>query len=468
MQIINVKVLDDLRLWAKRLFDAIPNEGLKHNVLQALPFWLASFITGILAVGYAKIFELAENILSRILAWNSLSIFLLAPSGFLLSWWLVQRFAPYSKGSGIPQVMAAVDLSTPKERYKIKYLLSFRILLIKILSSVVLVVGGGAVGREGPTIQIAGSVFNFVNKHLPKWWPKISNRNMILTGAAAGLSAAFNTPLGGIVFAVEELAKIHISYFKTALFTAVIIAGLTAQWLAGSYLYLGYPNTLGVTSHVFLPVIFIAVLGGLCSSYLSTLMLRITLWRKTLRKTSHEIVFLLVISLLVASLAYFVNREILGSGKPLIDKILFSDHKVEAWYVPLFRMVGPALSFTSGGAGGIFAPALSAGASLGSFFSGIFELQPNETNVVVLAGMVAFLTGITRAPFTSAILVLEMTDRHSLIFYLMLAAMASSLISYVVSRYSLYDRLKHVYLDELEEKTKRRKIDLKDLRKNEG
>ena len=78
------------------------------------------------------------------------------------------------------------------------------------------------------------------------------------------------------------------------------------------------------------------------------------------------------------------------------------------------------------------------------------DLQSNETNVVILAGMVAFLTGITRAPFTSAILVLEMTDRHSLIFYLMLAGMVSSLISLLVSRRSLYDSLKILYLNDLD------------------
>ena len=132
-----------------------------------------------------------------------------------------------------------------------------------------------------------------------------------------------------------------------------------------------------------------------------------------------------------------------------MERTLFTDDKHEEKYMPIFRMIGPALAFTSGGAGGIFAPALSAGASVGSVISGWINLTPNETNVVILGGMVAFLTGITRAPFTSAIIVLEMTDRHSLIFHLMLAGMVSSLISLMVSRRSLYDALKISYLEEL-------------------
>ena len=104
-------------------------------------------------------------------------------------------------------------------------------------------------------------------------------------------------------------------------------------------------------------------------------------------------------------------------------------------------MLGLALAFTSGGAGGIFAPALSTGASIGSVFANVMNLTDNETNVLILAGMVSFLTGITRAPFTSAILVLEMTDRHSLIFHLMLAGMMSSIFSVLISRHSLYEAL---------------------------
>ncbi|MBU4537816.1 MAG: chloride channel protein [Weeksellaceae bacterium] len=438
-----------LRLSIKKSFDNLQNEKLKHNLLQAIPFWIGSLITGVFAVMYAQIFTWGERLMNFIVDWNAWMIFIIAPIGFVLSWWLVKEFAPYAKGSGIPQVMAAVELANPKEHYKIKHLLSVKIIIFKILSSVALVIGGGAVGREGPTIQIAGSVFRKVNELLPDWWPKISKKNMIMTGAAAGLSAAFNTPLGGIVFAVEELSKTHINYFKTALFTAVIIAGLTAQTLAGSYLYLGYPKTADVGLSIMFPVILVSGICGIFASQLSVVMLKITAWKKRLKTDKAHIAFLVLSALIIAALAFFVNREILGSGKEIMERTLFTANKHEEWYIPFFRMIGPALSFTSGGSGGIFAPALSAGASVGSVISGWIHLTPNETNVVILAGMVAFLTGITRAPFTSAIIVLEMTDRHSLIFHLMLAGMVSSLISLMVSRRSLYDSLKISFLKDL-------------------
>lgn len=445
-----LKILILFRQSLKKSFDNIRNEQLKNNLLQAIPFWIGSVITGFFAVLYAQVFAWGENLMNFIFNWHAWMIFIIAPIGFVLSWWLVKEFAPNAKGSGIPQVMAAVELANPKEHTKIRSLLSLKIIIFKIISSVVLVIGGGAVGREGPTIQIAGSVFRKVNEYLPDWWPKISKKNMIMTGAAAGLAAAFNTPLGGIVFAVEELSKTHINYFKTALFTAVIIAGLTAQTLAGSYLYLGYPKTNDVSLMVMFPIMLVAATAGIMASQLSVIMLKINGWKKKTLKTDRaNVAFLVVCALIIASIAYFINREILGSGKEIMERVLFTKDKHEDWYVPILRMLGPALSFTSGGAGGIFAPALTAGASIGSVISGVIHLTPNETNVVILGGMVAFLTGITRAPFTSAIIVLEMTDRHSLIFHLMLAGMVSSIASILVSRHSLYDVLKINFLTEL-------------------
>ncbi len=112
-------------------------------------------------------------------------------------------------------------------------------------------------------------------------------------------------------------------------------------------------------------------------------------------------------------------------------------------------MVGNIFSFTTGAAGGVFAPALSTGASLGALLSEWMHLSEANTNLLALAGMVGFLTGLTRTPFTSAILVLEMTDRHNVIFHLMLAGMVANLAAMLIDKHSFYDHLRYQYVHEL-------------------
>lgn len=445
----NMAFIRGLRAKAKRAFDRIRNEKMKQNLLQAIPFWIASLITGLIAVLYTRLFALAEKGTAYIIHTHVWLFFIVTPLCFLIAWWLVRRWAPYSRGSGIPQVMAAIELATPKYNDRVGKLLSLRVLCVKIFSSLIMAFGGGVIGREGPTIQVAGSVFRKINEWLPAWWPRISKRNMIMTGAAAGLAAAFNTPLGGIVFAVEELTRTHISYFKTALFTAVIIAGLTAQALLGPYLYLGYPDVGHLSGYIFLCVLLVAVPAGLSGSLMSRWMLRLFRWKEGFRITRQHVLYILGCALLIASLAFFIDVRVLGSGKELMTTALFTQDKYNVWYMPLLRIAGPIFSFTTGASGGVFAPALSAGASIGATFSGWMHLPAADTNLLVLAGMVAFLTGVTRTPFTSAILVLEMTDRHNVIFHLMLAGMVASLVAMLVDKHSFYDHLKYQYMHEV-------------------
>jgi H+/Cl- antiporter ClcA len=433
----------------KVLFDRIGSERFKNGLLQALPFWTASLITGLAAVAYSKLFTLAEKGTQFIFHRNSYLFFIITPVCFIIAWWVVQRFSTYARGSGIPQVMAAIELSSANSDEKIKPLLSIKIMVVKVCSSIVMVFGGGAIGREGPTIQIAGSVFHKVNQWLPNWWPKISRLNMIMTGAAAGLAAAFNTPLGGIVFAVEELAKTHMNYFKTALFSAVIIAGLTAQAFLGPYLYFGYPNVSNLSPFMFVPVIGVAVLTGFMGSLMSKFLLIILRWKKAFKTDFKHIVYLIITGFILALLAVFINGSAFGSGKNFIADILFTNQKYTKWDVAMLRIIGPIFSFTSGAAGGIFAPSLGAGAGLGSMVAGWFHLSATNTNLLVLSGMVGFLTGVTRTPFTSAILVLEMTDRHNVIFFLILAGMISGLAALIIDKHSLYDHLRGEYVRSL-------------------
>lgn len=441
--------LTKVKVLFKKYFDRIHNEKVKINLLQAIPFWIASIATGLCAVLYTKLFAFAEKGTSYIMLHFNWSFFIITPLCFILSWWLVKRFAPFARGSGIPQVMAAIEIASPKNKEKLDKLLSIKIVFVKVISSLVLVLGGGAIGREGPTIHVAGSIFQKINSWLPAWWPKIAKKNMIMTGAAAGLAAAFNTPLGGIVFAVEELSKTHISFFKSALFTAVIISGLTAQALLGPYLYLGYPNVSGSTPYIFMLLILVAIVAGLAASIMSKIMLKIFKWKRTFKKSLHHILFLAVCASIMAAFAFFLNKKIFGSGKELMTHILFTNDKEVHWYIPILRIIGPIFSFTSGAAGGVFAPALSAGATIGALISSWFEFSAANSNLLILAGMVAFLTGVTRTPFTSAILVLEMTDGHNVIFQLMLAGMVASTVSLLIDKHSLYDHLKEQYIEEL-------------------
>ncbi|MEZ4902301.1 MAG: chloride channel protein [Spirosomataceae bacterium] len=427
----------------------IVRKEIGEATLRTLPFWIASLITGFVAVGYEKLFSIFEKWGASLTSQHPFLSFLFIPCAFLLSWWLVQRFAPTARGSGIPQLMASIELANPRSDLQVDKLLGLRIALVKILSSLSLLLGHGAIGREGPTLQISASIFRFINRTLPDFWPPISRRIMLVTGGASGLAAAFNTPLGGIVFVVEELTKTHITRFRTAVFASVIIAGMTAQALLGPYLYLGFPKITPV-GYSFVWVVMIAgAVSGWAGAYLAKLLLALTEWRnRYFLGQVRQIFFVVGLGLLFATLLYFTGEGTGGSGKTLMNRLLFSSEKQVHWYEFGGRFVGPILCYLCGGAGGIFATSLSAGAALGALIAEILQVAQANYNLIILVSMVGYLTGVTRSPFTSAILVLEMTDRHSAIFYLLLAAMIASLIGHYIDRKSFYEHLKERFIAE--------------------
>jgi H+/Cl- antiporter ClcA len=434
-----------------RLFTGITiDKEITDNFLRAIPLWIASLVVGVVAVLYARIFAAAEHLGQRIFSHTSWMIFIITPVCFIAAWLIVRYGAPFARGSGIPQVIASLEAEGAEHQKTVTRLIGARIIFVKIVSSVIIVFGGGAVGREGPTIQISAAIYRLAGRLLPAHWPKYSERVMILTGSAAGLAAAFNTPLGGIVFAIEELSKSHFTSFRTSLLTAVIIAGLTAQMLFGPYLYLGYPQISGLIMPMVSLVFLVAVLCGVSGAFFSRIIIKVITLRKTMRTVSAEAMFTVGLALLLASTAFFWTPSIMGSGKETMIALLFHSPGENDPMLAPARFIGPILSFTSGAAAGIFAPSLSAGAAIGSFFSSLFVLTPGQTNILILAGMVGFLTAVTRSPFTSSILVLEMTDRHSLIFFLMLAGLVSYASAWLVEKQSLYERLKEGYHRELE------------------
>lgn len=222
--------------------------------------------------------------------------------------------------------------------------------------------------------------------------------------------------------------------------------------MLGTYLYLGYPDVNHLRFSIFFGVAVTAIIAGLAGSLTGKGILKLMRWKKSFNKTK-TIAFIFIAGLVIAALAFFVNNQILGSGKNLMNTVLFTNNKYYPWHTMIMRMLGSIICFNTGAAGGVFAPALAAGASIGSYVASVSEMAGSNANILILSGMVGFLTGVTRTPFTSAILVLEMTDRHSVIFHLMLAALLSNIAALVVDKHSLYEQLRKDYVeDAIEEK----------------
>lgn len=438
-----------LLAWLDRyLISRLYSERIRRIILQSLPFWVASLLTGMVAVGYEKVFSWAEQVSFGWLSAHPWLAFLLTPLAFALSWGVVRRLAPAARGSGIPQVMAGIELSNPARHRHTAYLLSLRVAIVKVVSSVVLLLGGGVIGREGPTIQISAALFRAINRLQPAGWPQLSRQIALITGGAAGLAAAFNTPLGGIVFVVEELTQTHITRFRTAVFTAVIIAGMTAQTILGPYLYLGFPKVVVSTGWVLGLVVLVAVFCGLAGALFARTLLWLNAYGRRFRRPAQQLGWVLVCGLLLAGMAFWVGADAVGTGKPIINRLLFQNTGQTPGYLFPVRFAGMALSYSSGGAGGVFATSLSAGAILGDGLARLLRVTPDDHNLIILVSMVSFLTGVVRSPFTAAILVLEMTDRHSAIFQLLLGGLMAQGAASLVDPVSLYEHLKEGFVRE--------------------
>ncbi|QKG57347.1 chloride channel protein [Hymenobacter sp. BRD128] len=423
-------------------------DRVRRLILQSFPFWVASILTGLVAVGYEKMFGWAEQLSFTWLSGTPWLAFILTPAAFGVSWLLVRELAPAARGSGIPQVMAGIELSNPAHHQRTSYLLSLRVAVVKVLSSVVLLLGGGVIGREGPTIQVSAAIFRTINRLQPAGWPQLSRQIALVTGGAAGLAAAFNTPLGGIVFVVEELTQMHMARFRMAVFTAVIIAGLTAQTFLGPYLYLGYPKVVAASGRVELVVFLVAVVCGIAGAAFAKTLLWLGNYRKRFTSLAAQAGWVLGCGLLMATVAYAFGTEGVGTGKPIINRLLFQNNGLTPWYLFPVRFVGMALSYSSGGAGGVFATSLSAGAILGDGVGRLMHVGVPDRNLLILVSMVSFLTGVVRSPFTAAILVLEMTDRHSAIFQLLISGLLAQSVASLLDRHSLYEHLKQGFMRE--------------------
>ncbi len=420
--------------------------------MKNAPFVIAAIVTGLLASGYAIIFKFFSESSIHLFEQNPLLWSFLVPLGFGSSFYFVKRYSPASAGSGIPQVMAALHYKGSKDADWLNRLLGVRVILIKALSSLICVVTGGAIGREGPTIQIGASVFVWISKFFPEsnhannpQHEQRRMRNLIMAGGACGIAAAFNTPLGGIVFAIEELAQESFRQFRTSVLLAVIISGMTAQWIMGDYLYLGKVGIHAAAPFITLFLCpFLGALGGSLGGIFGKLLFYGVNQRRKAKKNLTHLLWILGLSAIFIGLAFFSHGMSLGPGTEKIS-LLLRENTSTSFISIWIRFFSNQITFLVGGAGGIFAPSLSIGAHLGGWISSFFSSAQAEPNLLAAVGMVAFLTGVTHAPLTSVILVVEMTNQPQLLFSLMLAGLLANSFSKKIEEKSFYERVYQFY-----------------------
>lgn len=419
---MNSPIVSKIRLYLKD----------KHYI-DNVPFISVGILAGTACCIYAIVFSRVEKLGALLMEENLPVALFLSPLFFVLSFFIVQKIAPGASGSGIPQVMACIEKS---HSHLASIFLNLKVLAVKVISSVLVMFAGGGIGREGPSLQISAAIAHSIGLLFKKVGITVKTDQLYIAGAASGLAAAFNTPIGGIVYAIEELSHEHMKKYKDVLLLAVVIAGFTAQLLIGNYLYLGYPKVrTSMSFGTLLTVSIVSVMAGILGAIFSKLLTRLIAWR--FLKTFKQLLFIAgTIGLAMVGIYYFFGARAIFSGNESINFILFAEEEIPFSEV-LFRFTSPLLTSMTGVAGGIFAPSLSAGAVFGGMMAQLTD--PSLRTILGLSGMIGFLTGVTRSPITSFVLVFEMTDRHSAVLGMMFAAFFSSLGSNILGDKSFYE-----------------------------
>ncbi|HEV2332752.1 MAG TPA: chloride channel protein [Gammaproteobacteria bacterium] len=403
-----------------------------------LVFW-----SGALAVGcLAALFTLASNWMmalhDRILAHSHWWTFLLSPLVLVATVFLTRRVFPGTQGSGIPQAIAALRTADDKQR---KRLLSLRIAGGKILMTLLGFLGGASIGREGPTIHVGASVM-YSTGRFTRFPPHYLRHGLIMAGGAAGIAAAFNTPIAGIIFAIEEMARFYEERATGMLLIAVIIAGITALGFMGNYSYFGESSAHFVQLRDWIAVPMCGVIGGLLGGCFSrALVLGMGKLRPFAGRYALPIAF--GCGLLIAVIGFASGGSSYGTGYEQARSVLMSGQDLGLGF-PFYKMLATLTSYFSGIPGGIFSPSLSAGAGLGADLAPLMPYAPVGT--VVLLGMVGYFTGVVQTPLTASVIVMEMVNDQSMVLPIMAAAFIALGASKLICRAPIYWSLAEEFL----------------------
>ena len=353
---------------------------------------------------------------------------LLTPAGYVIIVWLTNRLAPAARGSGIPQVIAAKH--SPSNATS--GLASARTAILKAILTAAALACGGTVGREGPTVQLGATVMAYAHRmaRVP------ITASVLVAGAAAGVAAAFNTPLAGVAFAIEELAAAYEQRMTLLVMSAVLISGMIALGVAGDYVYFGLVGETLPLRAVLLLAPVAGVLGGLSGGLFARLMLWLA--RGGARKISggRPLLFAGACGLAVALIGVTTDMT-WGTGYGAARGMLNGSH-APLWFGPA-KFVTTLLTAGAGLPGGIFSPSLATGAGVGNLVHAPFPDQPS--GAVVLLGMVAYFTGAVRAPLTAVIIMSETTGSRGLVLPLLATALIAEGTASLICRERLYHGL---------------------------
>ena len=426
------------------LLQTLPNRTYRHArrlTRKYGVFWVGAIIVGLVAVLYARLIDFGFGVFAQLEHRHFWLPLLLTPAASALAAWLTRRFFPGSEGSGIPQVIATLQVGGSEMG---KRLLSLRIAAAKIVISFIAILGGLTIGREGPTVQVGSAIMFNLRRFYPRS-NQLLDRQLALAGAAAGLSAAFNTPLAGIVFAIEELSRSFEQRASGVVITAIVFAGIVALGLNGNYTYFGAINiTAPFPKLMAVAVVVTAVVTGIAGGIFGWLLLNTNRWIpvriQQLRK-SQPVQFAALCGLVVAVVGVIAGGATFGSGYAEARGLLEGGHPLSLFY-PFMKFVSMVGSYLPGIPGGIFAPSLSIGAGFGNLLHELFSSM--SLPMLIALGMVGYLAGVTQSPITAFVIVMEMINGHALVISLM----ATSLIASRVARLfapPLYEALSERY-----------------------
>ncbi|MCC5618134.1 chloride channel protein [Nostoc sp. CHAB 5836] len=353
--------------------------------------------------------------------------------GFV-SGWLVERLAPEASGSGIPQVKASLA--------NVPVTLSWRVAGVKLLSAIIAIGSGMTLGRQGPTVQVGAGLAAGMSRWVPT--SPDHRRQMIAAGAGAGLAAAFNAPIAGVLFIVEELLQDLSGLTLGTAIIASFIGGVISRLLGGGSLDLNLELTQS-SSQFSIPEIPFFVLLGILAGLLGALFNRglifsIKFYRKLHISLPLQVALAGFISGVVVAMLPASFRDNTGLRESLITG---GSHPTVAAIAFTAQFILTLIAFGSGAPGGLFAPSLILGSCLGHII-GVGELYMTgvgSPTTYALAGMGGFFSAVSKVPITAIVIVFEMTTDFNLVLPLMIVCVAAYLVADKVVPGSLYEKL---------------------------